>query len=256
MADEAPTLRESIEAAGKEQGIVDESIEQPKAEEAKIEEAKPEPPDPEIEEAVNFYKALKDPTQQRVIIEELARRSGLLKPAEELTPKQEKKYTELIKEVLGTEYPDLEQRLSTVFSKFEQESDAKINQIKHELAQERQTKAVQEFDKEFSSFIKENKVSEDVATRMVKEIELLPPSMQGKLTLTQYMEKIHSLATMNQKKVDEVVKRNQKIEQNLKTRPQNLTGDVSEDRLRKGSKLPSIRESVQAAAQGIAFSED
>lgn len=252
------SLRESIEAAGKDQGVTETPEPQAEAVETKPEEpveTESETVDPQIEEAVNFYKALQDPNQQHAIITELAQRAGLLKKGEEPTVQEAKKYNQVIKEVLGNEYPDLEQRLSTVFKKFEEESDEKLNQIKAELQREKQTKAVQEFDKEFSGFIKENKVSEEVASRMIKEIEMLPPNMSGKITLTNYMKKIHSLATMDQKVVDDATKRNQRIEQNLKTRPTNLTGDISEDRLKKGSKLPSIRESVQAAAQGIAFDE-
>lgn len=261
-SDEKMSLRESIESAGKDQGITEtpeENTEAPLENKApETEEKKPSEVqvDPEIEEAVNFYKALKDPDQQKYIIQELAQRAGLIQKGETPTAKQEKKYGEIIKEVLGTEYPDLEQRLSLVFSKFEQENDAKLNEVKAELQRERQSKAVQEFDREFSAFIRENKVSEEVASKMIKEIELLPPSMGGKITLTQYMNKIHSLVVGNQKTVDEAVKRNQKIEQNLKSRPQNLTGEIADERLKRGSKLPSIRESVQAAAQGIAFDED
>lgn len=215
--------------------------------------------DSEIEEALNLYRALKDPAQQTELISELARRAGVLGQKEELTKKDEKNYLGMIEEVLGQEYPDLKDKLGKVFVQFEKEHNDKLNQVLQRMENENQQRSAQEFDREFSGFLKENKVSESIAAKMLKEIEILPPSV-GKngrrLGLTEYLGKIHRLALMDQKQVDDATRRTQKIQENSNSRVKNLSSEVPDERLRQGSKLPSIREAVAAASRGIKFDED
>jgi len=259
MAEEKPTLKESIEKAANEQEA---KVEDTKTEEEKVEESVESETfksDPEIEEAINFYKALKDPSQQVEIIAELARRAGLLNKTEQPTKSEVKKYTQLMEEVLGQEYPDLKDKMAKVFDAFEKENDTKLLYLKHQMDVEKQEAMAQAFETEFASFIKENKVTEAVASRMIKEIEELPPS-KGKdgrmIPLSNYLSKIHRIANSDVKKVVDTEKRIEKVNSNLAQRATNLQSDVSESRLKQGSKLPTIREAVQAAYQGIKFDQD
>ena len=271
MPEENPSLRESVEKAAEEQNKNGkekaEELSEGKTEKAEGEgEGKSKETqennnvgDPEIEDAVAFYRALRDPAQQTEIIQNLALRAGLLKPEQKLTEKEEKKYSEMLYEILGEEYPDLRDKLGKVFQQFERENDAKIGQIKAEMEAERRQKAASDFESEFSNFIKENKVTDEEAGRMLDEIKDLPPTIgqNGKrINLTVYLGKIHKLAVSEKRVEKEVVKRSEKIQQNLKERSTNLSSDISDDRLKKGSRLPSIREAIRAASEGISFDKD
>lgn len=274
--EENPTLRSAVEKAASEQGIVENSRESVNNEQdSKKPDQKPDDedqtisetnnkneeytPDPELEEAVNFYRALRDPKQQTDIITALARRAGLLQPNEQPTKIEEKKYGDLLGEILGEEYPDLKDKLGKVFKAFELESDKKLNSLKEQLDSERREKAANDFETEFSNFITTNKITETDATKMLKEIEVLPPSTGRngkKISLTDYLGKIHRLVAGDKKVVDTEVQRAKKIQENLRERSKNLSSDISDERLRKGSALPSIKESIKAASEGIEFDKE
>jgi len=272
MSDTNTSLRESIENAAKEQGVPPEEnindtdnkensseSQETVSKEAEEETSEDFKPDPEIEEAVNFYKALKDPNQQVQIIGELARRAGLLQKNEQPTAKEEKKYSQLIEEILGEEYPDLKDKLGKVFTAFEKESDEKLAAIRRQIEYDKAQEAVREFDNEYSAFLKDNKISESTAALMMKEIEVLPPQIGKngrKISLTEYLHKIHKLVDSDKQSVNREVKRAEKIENNLSSRVKNLATEVGEERLKQGSRLPSIRESVSAAAKGVKFDDD
>jgi len=267
MSDTNMTLTESIEDAAANSPSNDEASKSTNSEASESTEKVEEETkvddvviDPEIEEAVNFYRALKDPNQQIQIINDLAIRTGLIKPNQDLTPKQAKNFNELITEVLGAEYPDLTDKMSKLFEAFDNHHNEELNKVKTQLQQEKMQQQVETFESEFSNFIKEHKVTEAIAGKMLKEIEELPPTVgnNGKrIPLTTYLKKIHTLVTLNSndRVVEDAVKRNEKIEKNLKDRSKNITSDVDDGRLRKGSALPSAREAIAAAAKGITFDE-
>lgn len=269
MEGENPTLKESIESAAQSenensrnnaQGT--ENIEQKTDEvvqETKNKGIEENIPDNEVTEALAFYNALRDPAQQKEIITGLALRAGLIS-ADNVTlqPKEVKRYGQLLEEILGEEYPDLKVKLNPVLQALQDENDQKIQALKKEIDEERNNKASQEFEAEFNTFLKVNKVTEDEAGKMLREIQELPPSVgkNGKrIPLTQYLTKIHKIVASENKVTSNEVKRVEKIQQNIKERATQLSSDVGEDRLRKGSKLPSIKESVNAALNGITFDD-
>jgi hypothetical protein len=260
MAEENLTLKESVEKAANEQEVEATSeVREEIKEEIKEDKADVVDIDPEIDEAVAFYKALKDPAQQSGIIAELARRAGFIKENEQPTKAEEKRYGQLLEEILGQEYPDLKDKFAKVLSAFEKENDQKLAYLKHEINKERQIQQANEFDREFASFISDNKVTEQQAAKMMKEIEQLPPSVgkNGKrIPLTQYLDKIYKIVNVESRNEVQTTKRIEKIETNSRNRATNLKSDISEDRLKQGSRLPSVREAISAAAQGIKFDND
>jgi hypothetical protein len=256
MAEEN-NLKEAIESAAASQ-----TEEKPAEVVEESKEAKPEQeftPDPEIEEAISFYKALKDPQQQTSIITELARRAGLLGQSETPTKSEVKKYSQLLEETLGSDYPDLKERMGKVFTAFENENNQKLLYLKQQMDLERQQQVAQEFDKEFQGFLTSNKITEATAGRMLKEIEQLPPSVgrDGKrIPLTKYLEKIHKLVSTEEVAAKQAERRVERVETNSRARATNLQSDVGEGRLKQGSRLPTVREAVQAAMQGVKFDQD
>lgn len=273
MSDANLTLRESIEKAGSEQNLKNnetesetkDTEESSEATESDSTESKDDTEqsedvgDPEIEEAVNFYKALRDPAQQKNIITELAHRAGLLKPNEVMTAEKQKTFNDLINETLGEEYPDLKDKMTKLFDAYDAHHNEELNRVKGQLQQEKIQQQVETFENEFSSFIKEHKVTDAIAAKMLKEIEELPPTVgkEGKrIPLTTYLGKIHRLVVgSGPTEIESAIRRNEKIEKNLKERSKNLSSDVDDSRLKRGSALPSVRESIAAAAKGITFEE-
>jgi hypothetical protein len=272
MAAGNTTLKEAIEEAEKDQKPVDkkpdESTDKKQPDEKDTETSdKPEEDkkedkneeeiaqDEEIQTAVSFYRALRDPKQQVEIITDLAVRLGIVKPNETPTKKEQKTVLELLQETLGEEYPDLTKKFSTILSHIETSHKEEVNRLRLEINQDKQRQAQDQFEVEFSKFLADNKLNDAQADAMIKEIEALPPnpSAKSKITLTQYLTKIHKLVVADTKATERDVKKNEKRNQNLNDRADNLGSDVDESRLKSGSKRPSIREAIEAASQGITF---
>lgn len=275
------SLSESISKAAAEQGIItDESDEnqdqtsdssKPKEDTKPVEkpiekpQEKPEETgaseeDEEIAIAVELFRALKDPAQSADIIRRMAIQSGVIKEAptgqtQAQVKAEAKELKDIISEVLGEEYPDLKDKLHTIMKAVQDRSAQEINTLKAELQHERMQEAQGKFEAEFESFIKTNKVDEDTANLMLKEMQVLPPSNTGKnrLTLTAYLTRIHRLATSNHTEARQSVEQDRRRKENLAERSQNLSSDVDDSRIKTGSKRPTLRESIAAAARGETF---
>lgn len=267
MADNA-TLKESIENAANEQVEQNEQSENQQTKpgnqeetvksESKETETTQVDLDPEIEKAVNFYRALTDPSQQNDIIRQLAINAGLIQNQQQkLTQQQEKDFVGVLEETLGEEYPDLKEKLKPIFRQLQIENDRKLEDFRAEIRRRDAENQQAAFESEFSQFITKNEITEQEAALMLKEIEVLPPNTSGKnkIGLSAYLGKIYKLVASEKRVVQEATERTRKIEKNSNDRVKNLSSDVDESRLKKGSALPSIRESIAAAAKGIQFDE-
>lgn len=242
---------------GEEEKPKEKPQEKPKKEEKKEAEEEDTVEDAEIQEAVEFYRALRDPAQQKEIIRDLASRMGILQPEQKMEPKDEKTLNTLLEEVLAEEYPDLKPKLTQIFGKIQKDNDEKIESLRREISQDKAEQARTRFESEFGTFLTTNKVDDSVASAMLKEMEILPPPVGGKskITLTQYLSKIHKLATVDHKTNTQALQKNERRESNRKETPGNLSSEVDESRIKRGSKLPSLRESINAAADGITFED-
>jgi len=200
----------------------------------------------EIETAVTLLRALRDPSQSKGIIQDLALRVGLISPGETVTKSDEKDIKAVLKETLADEYPDLKDKLEAILNKITEDSDRKLNALKEELAEKERKVAEREFSIELDTFFKENKLSEKEAELMIKEIHLVPPG--PKISLKNYLSKIYTLVRVGKSTELKSVDRINRINANRKeSSVRNLSSDVDDKRISKGSALPSIKESIAMA---------
>lgn len=202
----------------------------------------------EIETAVALLRALRDPSQSKGIIQDLALRVGLIAPGEQVTKSDEKDLKSVLKETLADEYPDLKDKLEAILGKIQEDSDRKIEQLKQEIAQRDQRNAEKEFSIELDTFFRENKISEKEAELMIKEIHLVPPG--PKISLKNYLSKIHTLVKVGKSSELKTVDRINRINANRKeSSVRNLSSDVDDKRISKGSQFPSIKEAISMAME-------
>lgn len=202
----------------------------------------------EIETAVTLLRALRDPSQAKGVIHDLALRVGLISPGEKVTKEDEKDIKSVLKETLADEYPDLKDKFEILFGKLQEDSDKKIQALKDEIAQRERQAAEREFSTELDAFFKENKISEKEAEAMIKEIHLVPPG--PKISLRNYLNKIHTLVKVSKSTELKQVDRINRINANRKeSSVRNLSSDVDDKRISKGSQLPSIKEAISMAME-------
>ena len=202
----------------------------------------------EIETAVALLRALRDPSQSKDIIHDLALRVGLINNQENLTKKEEKDIKAVLKETLADEYPDLKDKLEAILNKVTEDSDRKIEALKNEIEERDRKVAEREFSVELDTFFKENKISEKEAEAMIKEIHLVPPG--PKISLKNYLSKIHTLVKVSKSTELKTVDRINRINANRKdSTVKNLSSDVDDKRISRGSALPSIKEAIHMAIQ-------
>lgn len=202
----------------------------------------------EIETALNLLRALRDPSKSTNLIKDFAVRVGLIKEDQNLTKIEEKGLKDIIAEELGDEYPDLRDKITKILEASEAKSTKEIKALRDELANEKRQQAEQVFNDEFATFIKSNKLSEKEAALMVDQIKELPPS--GNITLTKYLTKIHKLVVSDKVEEKQKIDQNARRTENQKDQVKNLSSGVDDDRIKKGSRLPTAREAIQAALRG------
>lgn len=218
-------------------------------------EATPE----EINNALTFFRALSDPKQRQETLEYLAKTGGY-----DLTKRQERQQLlrdtkSILKEKLGDTYElisgdGLAEALDAlVDAKVEKLTKPAIEEIERTRLAAQQEKANAEMD----SFFKRHDIPTDkrdtVAEQMLSKMKFMPPTADA--DLKSYLDDIYTLASKSRsetKVIKETVKR---IEQNAKDL--RGSGDGGDDnRIRKGSKLPSLNEAISAAVRGEKFSDD
>lgn len=245
---ETPEETKEVEETEKQ-----ESDEKKVEEEVEETEKKSDAEAEEIDTALNLLRTLRDPSKSTDLVRDFATRLGIINTSEDLTKKQEKDLKSIIAEQLGEDYPDLTEKLSKILELSEARSKQEIKSLREELQQEKRLQAEQAFSAEFSNFIKSNKLSESEAALMVEQIKELPPS--GNITLTNYLTKIRKLVTSDKIEVKTKIDQNTKREQNQKERVRNLSSEADDSRIKNGSRLPTAREAIEAAARGESFDE-
>jgi hypothetical protein len=201
----------------------------------------------EVETGVALLRALRDPKQSKVVVQDLAIRLGLIgNSGEKVSSSDAKDIKAVLKEVLADDYPDLREKLEIVLGKVQEDQDNKIKALESKVSESERIRNEREFMGVYDKFIKDNKVDDGIAAKMIREMQLIPPG--PKITLPQYLNKIHSLVAQGANDAKSKVDRASKINSNLKdSTVKNLSSDVSDSRIEKGSHRPSIKEAIAMA---------
>lgn len=209
----------------------------------------------EIQQGLEILRALRDPKTSGNLIRDLALRAGILESSKDtLSKTEEKELKDIIAEELGEEYPDLKDKFTKILNAVEAKNTKTIKTLEDKLALEQAKNAEKNFTEEFTGFIKSNNITEKEAQLMLKEISELPPSKD--ISLTKYLTKIYRITSSEKKAADTTLEQNRRRTENQKEKVKNLSSGADDiKRIKLGGRLPSAKESVQAALRGEIFED-
>lgn len=249
------TLDDAVKTAVAENPPVETTEQKVEATETKTEqkgETKVEPTAEEIayqekvDKAVRLFDALSDPNVGRSVVEELARKAGVIGAAEGKSDRQiAKTVLDVFKEHLGTEYEWMAERIAPAIDQIVKQTVAeqiKPVQLQATEAQERAIKA--DVDKSFAVFESKHKDAKEVEKDMLEMSKRHP--FNGEYPMEEYLEDIYKLVTVDKKEAKVIKTTVDKINKNAQELRDSST-EVQETRVTKGSKLPSLNEAVAAA---------
>ena len=198
--------------------------------------------------AMNLFLALRDPKTAPDVIRQLAHISGLdiEKPKEAQTLR--KSITQILSDELGEDNSLLTERLGPALEKIlAQAVEEKLSPIKSDLEMRQQQEVATRIDTALDSI---NKSTGGFATKldgaMSKLMEQIAPGPNT--PPEQYINYIFKLAKSEFDEAEKVKAQDAKRMAN-KSAP-NVPSGVNPERVRAGSKLPTIHEAVAAAFQG------
>lgn len=246
-------VKEAVrEVAKEEQKTETAETAETKTEEAKVEEKKEELTaeqqayQEKVDKAVRLYDALSDPNVGRSVVEELARKAGVIGVEQgKSTQEIEKSVVDTLKESLGAEYEFLADKLAVGLDKIIKRTVAE--QIKPVQAQtneaiERAVKA--DVDSAYAQMEAKFKDFKDYDKEMTELSKELPYT--GDYPMERYLERLYKLVTADKKEAKVIKQTVDKINKNAQELRDSST-EVQENRVKKGSKLPSLNEAVAAA---------
>jgi len=236
------------EITTKEETKVEEIIvEEPKVEEEPKEELKVTT-DPDQEAARGLYAALKDPQRAGSTLRQLADLAGLdlVKKADQKEIKKDIK--DLVKERLGEDNSILAESLGPLLDDvIKQVVEERIKPLQDGITERQQREFANQIEGTFKALDTETK---GLASKLEKQmIELMDQVNPGPNTPPDvYLRHIYKLAKSQYDEAETIKAQNSKREQNKKT--VSVQSGVNSERIKSGSRLPTIREAVEAAVRG------
>jgi hypothetical protein len=210
----------------------------------------------DIRSALALQRALNDPNKAKATIEELAKIGGY-----DLSKKQEVKQLQrdtktILKEKLGDSYDLLSgDALAAAFDillegRVKEITEPALTKLAEAEVQANTQKANTAMDALWvRNNISDPKVREEVAGRMLRKMEAMPAS--AGTDINEYLDDIYTVVNRDTEKARTVKKVITKIKTNahevVRTSGE---GSPDDERVRSGSKLPSLKESVSAAFRG------
>lgn len=250
MADDKnPTVQEAVKQAVQEEN-------KPVVEETKVEEKRTIELTSEVEEALQLMAGLKDENLRPGIIQFLAERQGLLKKGQEVEDLS-KKEQKTLKDRLLAKIPDqYKEVMPWIADLIEEGVSAGVEEKTKDLETRLQENMAREVrrttDAEVDKFYSTHEDAKDFEKEMAALAKKMP---QGEgVDMQEYLENLYIIASKNAtggKIVKETV---QRINKNAK----NDLGKGAESNtstIKFGSKLPSVREAVNAAARGQRYTD-
>lgn len=250
-----PNLQESIERAVADAPKVEEKKEEIKVEEkkekVKVEEKKSEL-DLETQQALQLLKALQNPETAKDTLAFL--NSQINKTTEKTGETKQavaKDVITLLRENTSEQYHFLVDNLAKgIEAVINQKVQEGISPVKSAVDNATLAQSAKEVDAATTAFQKEHRIKDETDPIWVEIAKLsgeLP--WNGKGDIGTYLGRLHTIATKGQAETDKIVKTVKKIEENagdlsLKS------SEVTDARVTRGSKLPSLDEAVRSAFKG------
>lgn len=245
MADEITNETSKVEEPKTEE-VEDKKVEEPENEESK--EEKTSTLTPEQETAINLFNALKDPESAGPTLRHLAELAGLdlVKKADQKELK--KGIKEIVKERLGEDNSILAESLGPLLDEIIKDTvEEHLKPLKAERQQEREKIFATQIDNTFKALEEESK---GLSTKLEKQmLELMKDINPGPDTPPdKYIRHIYKLAKSEFDEAERIKAQNKKQTDNKKS--VSVQGGGNTDRVKSGSKLPTIHEAVEAAMRG------
>lgn len=218
----------------------------------------------EIGHALALHRGLADPKQRGNIIRQLFQQAGLEIPQ---TKQEEKKAAvtidQILKEVLGESY-DIHSgdKLAVAFERYGklllEQFNESVQPLQQRVLQAEERAHREEADAAMSNLWAKHKVPQNdrakISEAMMRKMKQFAPG-EG-VSASEYLDSMYSLAMRDvetARAVKTTVKRIQRNAQDVR----DTSGDGGSDdkRIKTGSRLPSIRESIAAAYRGETLEE-
>lgn len=216
----------------------------------------------EIQNALALFRALGDPKTASKTIQDLAKLGGydLTKPAE---VKQLAKDTKsVLKEKLGDSYDILggdrlaEAMDMIIAEQVESKTKPTLERIAQSEREANERRANAAMDEMWARHkISDSKERERISGLMLAKMKQMPAGPES--DVKSYLDDIYALATRDTEAARTVKKTVTKIKTNAEE-VQRTSGEgdgVQETRVKTGSRLPSVREAVEAAFRGERFED-
>lgn len=211
----------------------------------------------EIQEATLLYKALKDPSQGRNVVENLARQAGFLAEKTGVTKTEAKDFVlEILKEELGPENEDLAVKFGPAIKKIlDTALPSAVKPVQDRLLEQEAQQAEQLINNTIDNFFAQN---EDAKTHEKRMVELMGKIQPNGISMQEYVEMIYNLASGKQAKTstktstdnaNKTAKIINRISKNAKEAAKTVSSDVDETRVKAGSHRPTAREAVMQALE-------
>lgn len=211
----------------------------------------------DIKTSLAILRALRDPKTSADTIEFLAKQAGYNLENKKEVKQLEKDFKTILKEDLGDSYEfiggdkfavAIEKAFKSALSgEIESRTKPVIERLSQAEAQANQQKADTAMDAMWKrNEVTDPKVREKIAGQMLRKMAAMPAGPESNIDI--YLDDIYALVTKDRRDATTVKKTITKVRNNAQD-VERRQGEGSDDdaRIIKGSKLPSVREAVEAA---------
>lgn len=209
----------------------------------------------EINQALALMKNMTNPETQRQFVENMAQQLGIIQKETGASKTEIKNQTlDILNKHLGEENSYLSEQLAGAIDEL---LDIKVNKPLSQTKLEQKAQEVKtEVDRVYE---KMSTAHSDFQALEPKIVELMAEISPGpKATMESYLERLYNIAKGNSPVVDvkkeankQTAKTIAKITKNAKETAKNVSSDVDEARVQKGSHRPTAREAVLNAMKDL-----
>jgi len=234
-----------------------EELEEPKTEEPTTEEPKEELKEEKKEEpklsseqemAIGLFNALQNPETAGPTLRHLAELAGLDLVKKSGQKELKKDIKTLVKERLGEDNSILAESLGPLLDEVIKDAvEEHLKPLKAERIKEKETQFASQIEATFKELETESKgLSTKLEAKMLELMEQINPGPNT--PPDKYIRHIFKLAKAEYTEAELLKAQNKKQADNKKTT--SIPGGANPDRIKAGSRLPTIKEAVEAAMRG------
>lgn len=215
----------------------------------------------ELRNALSLFRSVGNPETRKAALEQIARAAGIKLETKADEKKLVTDINGILKETLGDSYELLSgDKLALAFEKIVKgEVDKVVNPLLEKLSQREQVDIQQKADGALADLWKRKEITdpkkrEEISGLMTKKMKSLPPG--DGISANEYLDDIFALVSSGDNEARKVRDKMTRIRTNAKETDR-VSGDggVEDKRVKTGSKVPSLNESIAAAFRGERLEE-